>query len=243
MLLLALARSHWGLILRAIRGDEATCQAAGINVTFYKIASLADQRGASPAPAARSMRTTSCRSSPQLFAVVTSITIITMVYVGGMASIYGAGRRRDPAGAADRTAAQFRRMAPDDLQLHADPDPVLPARNGLIAPTWRRMTVPRCGRPGMSALLEVPAVTKHFGGLHAVKDVSFTVEPGEIVGILGPNGAGKTTLYNLLTGFIAARQRQHRCSTVRDSARPAAVPHRRSSASRAPSSCAVRSSA
>jgi branched-chain amino acid transport system ATP-binding protein len=54
----------------------------------------------------------------------------------------------------------------------------------------------------MSALLEVSGLSKHFGGLQAVKDVSFSIEPGEIVGILGPNGAGKTTLYNLLTGFI-----------------------------------------
>ncbi len=54
----------------------------------------------------------------------------------------------------------------------------------------------------MSALLEVSAINKHFGGLHAVRNVSFSIEPGEIVGILGPNGAGKTTLYNLLTGFI-----------------------------------------
>ena len=54
----------------------------------------------------------------------------------------------------------------------------------------------------MSALLEVSDLNKHFGGLHAVKNVSFCVDQGEVVGILGPNGAGKTTLYNLLTGFI-----------------------------------------
>lgn len=54
----------------------------------------------------------------------------------------------------------------------------------------------------MSALLDVSGLSKHFGGLHAVRNVSFSVSAGEIVGILGPNGAGKTTLYNLLTGFI-----------------------------------------
>jgi branched-chain amino acid transport system ATP-binding protein len=54
----------------------------------------------------------------------------------------------------------------------------------------------------MSALLDLASVNKHFGGLHAVRNVTFSVQRGEIVGILGPNGAGKTTLYNLLTGFI-----------------------------------------
>jgi branched-chain amino acid transport system ATP-binding protein len=54
----------------------------------------------------------------------------------------------------------------------------------------------------MSALLEVSGINKHFGGLHALRNVSFSIAPAEIVGILGPNGAGKTTLYNLLTGFI-----------------------------------------
>jgi branched-chain amino acid transport system ATP-binding protein len=55
----------------------------------------------------------------------------------------------------------------------------------------------------MTALLDVAGVTKRFGGLVSVKDVSFALEAGEITGILGPNGAGKTTLFNLLTGFMA----------------------------------------
>ncbi len=56
----------------------------------------------------------------------------------------------------------------------------------------------------MSSLLEVHGLTKRFGGLTAVKDVSFELQAGQICGILGPNGAGKTTLFNLLTGFIPA---------------------------------------
>jgi branched-chain amino acid transport system ATP-binding protein len=50
-------------------------------------------------------------------------------------------------------------------------------------------------------LLEVYALTKTFGGLAAVKEVSFAVKSGTIKAIIGPNGAGKTTLYDLLTGI------------------------------------------
>jgi branched-chain amino acid transport system ATP-binding protein len=54
----------------------------------------------------------------------------------------------------------------------------------------------------VTALLRVEGLNKRFGGLHAVKDVSFALEAGSITGVLGPNGAGKTTVFNLLTGFI-----------------------------------------
>ncbi len=52
------------------------------------------------------------------------------------------------------------------------------------------------------SLLQVQKVSKHFGSLVAVSDVSMTVEPGELRAVIGPNGAGKTTFFNLITGFF-----------------------------------------
>lgn len=51
------------------------------------------------------------------------------------------------------------------------------------------------------AILSLRNVKKYFGGIHAVDDISFEVEPNRITGLIGPNGAGKTTLFDLISGF------------------------------------------
>jgi branched-chain amino acid transport system ATP-binding protein len=64
---------------------------------------------------------------------------------------------------------------------------------GDVAPTAGAST---------SVVLQVNAMTRNFGGLVAVNDVSFSVLEGELFGLIGPNGAGKTTLFNLMTGLM-----------------------------------------
>jgi branched-chain amino acid transport system ATP-binding protein len=53
-------------------------------------------------------------------------------------------------------------------------------------------------------VLQVSGVTKTFGGIIALNNVSFDVNEGEILGIIGPNGSGKTTVVNCITGFVKA---------------------------------------
>lgn len=137
LLLSWMARSRWGLILRAIRGDEATCLAAGLPITTYKIVSLvisAAFAGLGGALYAHYQ----LQVSPQLFAVVTSITIITMVYVGGMGTIFG------PVGGALllivmteglRNFGEWRLMIYSLLLIFI----LFFLPNGIIAPIWRKM--------------------------------------------------------------------------------------------------------
>jgi branched-chain amino acid transport system permease protein len=88
VILKLVAVSPWGTILRAIRGDEGSCQAAGIDVTFYKIASLAISAAFAGLGGALYAHY-QLQVGPDLFTVVLSINIIIMVYVGGIGTIWG----------------------------------------------------------------------------------------------------------------------------------------------------------
>ncbi|MGO9198613.1 MAG: MFS transporter [Acidimicrobiales bacterium] len=76
-------------------------------------------------------------------------------------------------------------------------------RIGLAAPVPRSPQGPATGG-GATAALELRSISVSFGGVLAVNEVSFRVEPGEILGIIGPNGAGKTTVFDVVCGYTRA---------------------------------------
>ena len=55
-------------------------------------------------------------------------------------------------------------------------------------------------------MIEVQHLTKRYGKIVAVDDLSFSIEPGQILGLLGPNGAGKSTTMNILTGYLSSTE-------------------------------------
>src|SRR6266496_6262 len=100
-------------------------------------------------------------------------------------------------------------MASPDLETDAAarprcPRPVHDAGDSLPARGHLGRAAASVSRSGLAmALLEVRGLSKVFGGLRAVSDLSFALHPGEVLGLIGPNGAGKITVFNLITGFLA----------------------------------------
>jgi ABC-type branched-subunit amino acid transport system ATPase component/ABC-type branched-subunit amino acid transport system permease subunit len=87
------------------------------------------------------------------------------------------------------------------IESTAPPDMPQPA-TATVTP----LPVARKRAATSESVLEVRNLSRSFGGLKAVQDVSFTLHKNEILGIIGPNGAGKTTLFNLLNGFLRPDQ-------------------------------------
>jgi branched-chain amino acid transport system permease protein len=152
------------------------------------------------------------------FTIALGVCFVVIVYFipGGIAprieQLYGVlARARQPARSASGASA-LEQPAADAAATDKETGPemreVLPSRSALH-PLMRRLTrsgprlVVRDGAaPPPGAMLSVHGLRKAFGGLIAVRDLSFDIPAGGITGLIGPNGSGKTTVLNLITGEL-----------------------------------------
>ncbi|MGC2857467.1 ABC transporter permease subunit [Novispirillum sp. DQ9] len=226
---LNLLDSRVGRALRALRGGVVAAEAFGVNtrraklVIFVYAALLAAVSGWAFAHIQRAV-------NPTPFGLNAGIEYLFMAVIGGVGHVWGAivgaaavvlledrlqiilpalfGHSGNYEtiifGCILVLLLQFARGGLWGLALRTMPWLEPPAQASARpateteAPPLPRRTAPQRGTP----LLDVQGLQKTFGGLTAVKDVSFEVAAGEIVGLIGPNGAGKSTTFNLISGIL-----------------------------------------
>lgn len=227
-------RSRFGMALMAIKQNEAAAEAAGIDTLAWKLRAIALSGAIAAAVGAFYAVVLLVVTPTSVFGMLVSAQALTVTMFGGVGTVWGPvigaatliplaetlqahlGARfpgingviygvaivivilAAPEGIFWKIRDAVRRRWPA-LFATASPAPV-PLRAEAAAHAGRGR-----GRAG-DVLLEVRGLSRSFGGLRAVQDVSFQARRGEILGIIGPNGAGKTTVFNLLNGFLRPDQ-------------------------------------
>jgi branched-chain amino acid transport system permease protein len=227
----AVERSRFGMALLAIKQNEAAAEAAGINTLAWKLRAIT-LSGAIAGAVGGFYAVVLLVVTPQsVFGMLVSAQALTVAMFGGVGTVWGpvigsviliplaetlnaeAGSRFPgiqgvifglaivcvillaPEGLFWKVRDFFRKRSAPPVTA-APSDPVVAA---VTAPIPLR---PKRSQGTGDVVLEVRNLSKSFGGLKAVQDVSFKLRQNEILGIIGPNGAGKTTLFNLLNGFL-----------------------------------------
>lgn len=216
--------SRFGLALLAIRQNELAAEAAGLNSRQWKMRALVVSGMIAAAAGGLYACVLLVVTPDSVFGILVSAQAVVVTLFGGVAAVWG-----PIIGAAilvplaESLNAELGNYLPGIqgvvygsaiiIIMLAAPEGLywtirdrwfrraLPPATPLIAAT----PVPRVSSARSSGLLlEVNGLSRSFGGLRAVSEVSFSVAEGEILGIIGPNGAGKTTLFNVLNGVLTA---------------------------------------
>jgi ABC-type branched-subunit amino acid transport system ATPase component/ABC-type branched-subunit amino acid transport system permease subunit len=219
--------SRFGLALLAIRQNELAAEAAGINARLWKMRALVVSGMIAAAAGGLYACVLLVVTPDSVFGMLVSAQAVVVTLFGGVASVWG-----PVIGAAilvplaESLNAELGNILPG-IQgvvyggaiigiMLASPDglfwtvrdrffrprPAAPVPAMPFPEAAHRQHMPAAGAP----LLTVKHLSRSFGGLRAVSQVSFEACSGEILGIIGPNGAGKTTLFNLLNGVLAAHE-------------------------------------
>jgi ABC-type branched-subunit amino acid transport system ATPase component/ABC-type branched-subunit amino acid transport system permease subunit len=219
--------SRFGLALLAIRQNELAAEAAGINARLWKMRALVVSGMIAAAAGGLYACVLLVVTPDSVFGMLVSAQAVVVTLFGGVASVWG-----PVLGAAilvplaESLNAELGNILPGIQGVvygGAIIGIMLASPDGLFWTVRDRFFRPRPAAPipampspdaiprqqtlaAGAPLLTVKNLSRSFGGLRAVSQVSFEARSGEILGIIGPNGAGKTTLFNLLDGVLAAHE-------------------------------------
>ncbi|HEX2112946.1 MAG TPA: branched-chain amino acid ABC transporter ATP-binding protein/permease [Alphaproteobacteria bacterium] len=221
-------RSRFGMALIAIKQNEAAAEAAGIDTLAWKLRAITLSGAIGGAVGAFYAVVLLVVTPVSVFGMLVSAQALTVTMFGGVGTVWGpviGSAILIPL--SEMLQAHFGARLPGIngviygvaivIVILAAPEGVFWKVRDFARRRWPKLVStprpmapsPRAEMPVAAAprregevLLEVRGLSKSFGGLRAVQDVSFQVRAGTILGIIGPNGAGKTTAFNLLNGFI-----------------------------------------